>query len=148
MKVPEEAYPKVYLYRRIVQAKLFIDKHYPEKIDLNNISESAYFSKYHFIRIFKKIYRKTPHQYLISVRMMNAKQLLKTGHSITDVCYSVGFESPGSFTELFKREVGTNPSSYQAQYQKLIAEARKTPLKFVPNCYAESNSRIEKSNFR
>jgi hypothetical protein len=42
-KKETEEYPKIYLYRRIVQAKLFIDSHYAEKIDLDNISDEAYF---------------------------------------------------------------------------------------------------------
>ena len=72
-----EQYPKVYLYRRIVQAKLFIDNNYAENIDLDNISDEAYFSKFHFIRLFKNIYGKTPHQYLIFVRIEKAIELLK-----------------------------------------------------------------------
>lgn len=67
-----EEYPKIYLYRRLVQAKLFIDTHYADNIDLGNIPDEAYFSKFHFIRQFKDIYRKTPHQYLIFVRIEKA----------------------------------------------------------------------------
>ncbi|MFN2440773.1 MAG: helix-turn-helix transcriptional regulator, partial [Chitinophagaceae bacterium] len=53
-------YPKIYLYRRIVRAKLFIDDNYSENIDLDNIADEACFSKFHFARQFKKIYSKTP----------------------------------------------------------------------------------------
>ncbi|MEL6253160.1 MAG: AraC family transcriptional regulator [Bacteroidota bacterium] len=49
-----EAYPKVYLYRRVVQVKHYIDEHFSEKLDLDAISDEAYFSKYHFLRLFKK----------------------------------------------------------------------------------------------
>ncbi|HYG50869.1 MAG TPA: AraC family transcriptional regulator [Flavobacteriales bacterium] len=62
-------YPKIYLYRRIVDPKLFIDQNYADNIDLNNIADEVYFSKYHFCRQFRKIYGKTPHQYLIRVRI-------------------------------------------------------------------------------
>ena len=50
-----EQFPKIYLYRRVVQAKLFIDGHFDENIELDNIAEEACFSKFHFIRLFKKI---------------------------------------------------------------------------------------------
>jgi AraC-like DNA-binding protein len=70
-----ELYPRVYLYRRIVQAKLFIDSKYADKIDLDNISDEACFSKFHFIRLFNSIYGKTPHQYLTFVRIEKAQQL-------------------------------------------------------------------------
>src|SRR5688572_733274 len=101
MKEDKTSYPHMYLYRRIVQAKLFIDAHYPEALDLDEIADEACFSKFHFIRQFKKIYHKTPHQYLVSVRMQHALLLLKKGNGVTDVCYAVGFESPGSFCTLF-----------------------------------------------
>src|SRR5882762_9987631 len=91
--ISEDPYPKVYLYRRIVQSKLFIDRHYAKKIDLNNIADEAAFSKFHFVRLFKQAYAKTPYQYLTSVRIDNAKQLLKTNTAVTEVCFAVGFES-------------------------------------------------------
>ena len=59
----KEVHPKMYLYRRIVEAKLFIDKNYHQKIDLNTISDQACFSKYHFLRLFKKAYGNVPRYY-------------------------------------------------------------------------------------
>lgn len=129
-----ENYPKIFLYRRLVQSKLFIDNHFPEKIDLDDISDEAYCSKYHFIRLFKKIYGRTPHQYLSFVRLEQAKLKLKTNVSVIDVCLEVGFESPTSFTALFKRTYGKTPSEYKNEQLKLLSESRETPLKFVPGC--------------
>jgi len=134
-----EPYPKVYLYRRIVNAKLFIDEHFAERIDLNNIADEACFSKFHFIRLFNDIYKKTPHQYLSSVRIEKARELLTTGLNVADACYTVGFDSISSFTGLFKRITGHTPAAYQQQqFQKKRAMAQ-TPLKFIPNCFAEQN---------
>lgn len=135
-----EQYPKFYLYRRLVQAKLFIDNNYFEKIDLDNIADTAFFSKYHFIRLFKRIFRKTPHQYLISVRINNAKFLLKQERTIIDICYSVGFDSVSTFMELFKRHTGFTPSAFRSHHQKLKAELLKNPLKFIPGCFRSINS--------
>ena len=132
-----EAYPKVYLYRRIVQAKLFIDDNYSDTIDLNNIADEAFFSKFHFIRLFKKTYNKTPHQYLTFVRIEKAKQLLQSGRTIADVCYAVGYDSISSFSGLFKRTVGSTPSVYQEQQTKKKAALKKAPLTFIPNCFAQ-----------
>ena len=142
-----ESYPKVYLYRRIVQAKLFIDDHYSESIDLNNIADEAFFSRFHFIRLFKRTYNKTPHQYLIFIRMEKAKQLLQTGRSIANVCYAVGYDSISSFTGLFKHNTGVTPSAYQLQQQKKKAALKKSPLAFIPDCFARKKGWLEKSNF-
>lgn len=139
-----EQYPKIYWYRRLVQAKLFIDTHYTDNIDLGNIADEAYFSKFHFIRQFKSIYRKTPHQYLIFVRMEKAMELLKRGIPVSEVCYTVGFESLSSFSGLFKRTVGMAPSTYLLQQQKIKAQIVKSPLAFIPACFAEKSGWTEK----
>ncbi|MBD0365926.1 MAG: helix-turn-helix transcriptional regulator [Flavisolibacter sp.] len=142
-----EVYPKVYLYRRIVQAKLFMDNHYAENIDLNNIADEAFFSRFHFIRLFKKAYNKTPHQYLTFIRIGKAKQLLRNRTPIADVCYAVGFKSISSFTGLFKRTVGVTPSTYQQQQMKKKAALLEAPLTFIPNCFAGKKGWLQKSNF-
>lgn len=143
----KELYPKVYLYRRIVRAKLYIDMNYAENIDLDNIADEAFFSKFHFIRLFKKTYAKTPHQYLTFVRIERSKMLLQENMPIAEVCYAVGFDSVSSFTGLFKRIAGIPPSAYQKERQKIREEIKAIPLKFIPNCFAESNGWTEKSNF-
>ena len=140
-------YPKVYLYRRIVQAKLFIDSNYANNIDLGNIADEAYFSKFHFIRLFKKIYNKTPHQYLKVVRIENAMQLLRTDIPVSDVCYAVGFESLSSFSGLFKSLVGLTPSAYQIQQLQIKAQILKTPLQFIPGCFADKKGWTKKEQF-
>ena len=132
-------YPKLYFYRRIVQAKLFIDAHFADNIELDNIADEAYFSKFHFIRAFKNTYGKTPHQYLIFVRIENALELLKAGMTVSEVCYAVGFESLSSFSGLFKRVVGLNPSAYVAQQQNVQQQIKNSPLSFVPACFAEKS---------
>ena len=139
-----EQYPKVYLYKRIVQAKLFIDSNYACNIDLANIADEAYFSKFHFIRLFKNIYGKTPHQHLTAVRIEKAMLLLQTNKAVSEVCFSVGFESVSSFGSLFKRIVGVTPSAFMEEQQQMKKQIEKTPLKFVPGCFIYQNGWSEK----
>jgi AraC-like DNA-binding protein len=140
-------YPKIYLYRRIVQAKLFIDKFYPEKIDLANISDEAYFSKFHFIRLFKSIYGKTPHQYLIAVRIDKAQHFFQQNRSVSEVCFLVGFNSVSTFSGLFTKLVGKTPSQYLRYHNQRKARIKTKPLAFVPSCYAFMHGWTENSNF-
>lgn len=148
MKQTDNTYPKFYLYNRIVKAKLFIDKNYQNNIDLENIADEAYFSKFHFIRLFKSIYGKTPHQYLTQVRIENAKHLLRLNNSVSDTCLLVGFDSITSFATLFKKSEGKTPSEYQKQNRLRQEKIMAMPLAFIPNCFAEQNGWTKNSNFQ
>jgi AraC-like DNA-binding protein len=144
----EDQYPKWYLYRRIVKAKLFIDRFYADRIDLGNIADEAHFSKYHFIRLFKSVYGKTPNQYLAGVRIDRAKHLLRSGTSVRQACFSVGYESVSTFSSLFTATVGVTPSQYLHDCHDKKQQQASRPLDFVPGCYAfmhgwTGNSNIE-----
>jgi len=143
-----ETYPKIYLYKRIIQAKLFIDTQYSNYIDLNNIADEACFSKFHFIRLFKTIYGSTPHQYLTRVRIDNARLFLQKGVSVAETCMNVGFDSVSSFAALFKSYTRMGPAEYKKQFQKRNEEIIKHPLQFIPNCFAEKKGWTIKSNFQ
>jgi AraC-like DNA-binding protein len=134
-----EQYEKIYLYKRIVNAKLYIDSHFACNIDLDNISEQARFSKFHFIRLFKSIYGLTPKNHLIKTRIDNAKKLLLCGHSVLETGLMVGLESPTSFSGMFKKITGLTPSDYQKQEKARQSRIRQEPLQFVPNCFAKTH---------
>jgi len=51
----KDAFPKIYLYRRIVLAKLFIDDHFNEDINLSDLADEALFSKFHFYQFVSRI---------------------------------------------------------------------------------------------
>jgi AraC-like DNA-binding protein len=132
-----DAYPKAYLYRRIVQAKLFMDAHYAEPIDVDQISGEAAFSKFHFIRLFKEVYGVAPRAYLSNLRLDQAKQLLDEGTTVTDACYAVGFESITTFSRAFKRRAGIAPSAYRQERAERERHIAEKPMEHIPNCYAQ-----------
>ena len=142
------SYPKQYLYRQIVRAKLYIDENFASTIELDNIADEACFSKFHFCRLFRKIYGKTPHQYLTAVRIEAALRLLENGSSVKAACFAVGFDSISSFTGLFKRRVGMTPAEFQRNRHKVFDEISRMPLKHIPNCFAEKKGWTKNSNFR
>jgi AraC-like DNA-binding protein len=111
----KKLYPKPYLLAQIIRSKKFIDDNYTNNISLDDIACEAFFSKFHFIRLFKTYYGVTPYQYLTRVRVAEAKKLLQSGMAVSAACYGVGFESVPSFTKLFRVITGTTPFAYQSK---------------------------------
>jgi AraC-like DNA-binding protein len=127
------------VYQKIVSAKIFMDENFDQPLDLNIISRHSCISRFHFHRLFTRIYRKTPHRYLTQKRIDNAKQLLGENElSVSEICNNVGFESIGSFSILFKKEIGFAPQYYRnLAYQKKQL-AKEQPKHFIPHCFIES----------
>src|SRR4029078_10005365 len=94
------------IYQRIATAKIYIDNNYHEPIDLDQVSQQAFLSKFHFHRLFRQIYRRTPHQYLTWKRMNKAKDLLSENKPVTEVCNEVGFDIIGSLRVISKKDIG------------------------------------------
>lgn len=126
------------IYQRIAAAKIYIDENFHASLDLETISKQAFLSRFHFHRIFTQVYRHTPHQYLTRKRLDKAKDLLAENKQVTDVCNEVGFESIGSFSVLFKKEIGFAPQYYRNMAYKKKMELIAQPKKAIPHCFIES----------
>lgn len=127
------------VYTRIVAAKLYIDEHFREPIDLETISREACISRFHFHRLFTRIYHKTPHQYLTQKRIGLARELLAERQlSVGQICHCVGFESMGSFSDLFKKEIGLGPRLYRNIAWLKNQEAKENPVRFIPGCFIDT----------
>ncbi len=131
------------IYLRIATAKIYIDNNYHESIDLQEISQQAFLSRFHFHRLFTKIYRRTPHQYLTQKRLDKARDLLAENKPVTEVCNEVGFESIGSFSILFKKEIGFAPQYYRNQAWLKKQKQKEQPKAFIPHCFIE-NYKLDK----
>lgn len=110
-------------------ARRFLDRHYDTPITIEQLSREAALSPYYFIRLFRRTYKQTPHQYLVQQRIARAKELLRsTDLPITEICIAVGFESLGSFSTLFRKVAGISPTAYRCSVQP-------TPkLAYIPLC--------------
>ena len=116
-------------FHRLARARRLIDECYNLPLDLEQISKEACLSRFHFLRLFRRAFNKTPHQYLIQRRIEKAKELLTSSRlTVTDVCFEVGFESLGSFSTLFHKQVGHPPVAYRAiALRRRLEERRRIP---------------------
>jgi len=99
----------------VIGTRNYINNNYDSDLNLDLLSHIRFVSKYHLIRLFKKYYGQTPKQYLIDERIERSKEYLKTGMNITETCFAIGFESPCSFSTLFKSKTGITPTDFQKE---------------------------------
>lgn len=119
------------VYARLCRARELIDLCYDLPLNLDEISSHACFSRYHFLRLFRQAFDKTPHQYLVERRIEKAKELLSSEDlRVTDVCFEVGFQSLGSFSSLFHKSVGHPPITYRENIRETKAAKRQ-----IPGCF-------------
>ena len=101
--------------RTVIKTRNFINNNFEEELNLELLSHIQFISKFHLLRLFKKYYGLTIRQYLIETRLEKSKEFLSNGKSVTATCFAVGYESPSSFSTLFKSKTGLTPIRYQKQ---------------------------------
>ena len=101
------------------------------------IAGEAGLSTSEFIRRYAALHGETPHQHRIRARIDRAKMLLALGnHSVTDVCFEVGFQSLGSFSERFATMVGERPSAYRRRLRYVVSTPQQSFRRVVqPGCF-------------
>jgi AraC-like DNA-binding protein len=105
-----KASSKIEIYKRLCIAKDFLHSTFMEKPDLNMLSKTACLSVPQLIRQFKSVFKITPYQYLIGIRLEQAVELLKnTDNPIHEITWKCGFENVSAFCRAFKSAYGNQP---------------------------------------
>jgi AraC-like DNA-binding protein len=113
LAIRAECYPPEYLTDRLLLARAFIDAHDADDLDLDTMAKNAMLSKFHFARLFKRFYGRTPYQYLMERKLQKARSLLAQFETVQNTCHLLGFQSRTSFCALFKSHAGVSPSAYR-----------------------------------
>src|ERR1700709_2411362 len=115
--------------RHLLRAKDLADARYFEPLGVDDMARAAGLSPARFSREFRRAFGESPHAYLLTRRLERAASLLRmTDRSVSDVCFSVGLQSAGSFTSSFTRTYGMSPTAYRATFPPAAAHA------VVPSC--------------
>jgi AraC-like DNA-binding protein len=119
--------------RLLRKVKDRIDRDYAQPLDVEALARGVHMSAGHLSREFKKAYGDSPYSYLMTRRIERAMALLRRGDlSVTDVCFTVGCQSLGTFSTRFAELVGVPPSVYKQQADALAG---------VPSCVVKQVSR-------
>jgi AraC family transcriptional regulator len=98
------------LIRRMEIARELIQFANPSTLTVSDLAKKSSLSEFHFIRLYKKMYGRSPYQDVLQKKMKKALQLLQTTSlSIFEVAMSVGYEDQSSLSRLFKHHFGKTP---------------------------------------
>ncbi|RXJ72729.1 transcriptional regulator [Veronia nyctiphanis] len=123
--------------KRLNVSRDYIADNYQVRLSLPEMAEHSYMSPYHFLRVFKDMYGETPNEFLIRLRVKQAKKMLITENfSVSEVCEKVGYTSLGSFSSLFLKHTGMAPTLYRRKLWSLSSEEFRFPSQAIPACFA------------
>lgn len=92
----------------------YIEQNIEKEINLDNISKSIGYSKFHLNRVFAEQTGITIHKYLQNRRLtIAAEKLVKTDKSITQIAYEAGYDTQQSFSFAFKQVYLHSPKTYR-----------------------------------
>ncbi len=98
----------------VEEIRLYIDHHITENLQLSQIAEAFSYSREHIVRLFRKNYGITPHQYLIQSKIRLAmNMLMENKKSIEEISDFLNFSAPQHFSSTFLRFTGYRPSAYR-----------------------------------
>lgn len=103
----------------IEKIMLYITEHYMENISLSTIAEDVGLSDAYLSKLFKKVTGLGFKEYLITVRILNAKKLLKeTTYPVSRIAFDCGFNDSNYFSKMFHQLSDCTPLQYRKRKQK------------------------------
>ncbi|MGM7723319.1 response regulator transcription factor [Metabacillus sp. Hm71] len=102
----------------VENVRRYLDKHYASEISLTTLSEKFHINSAYLSEIFKQHVGKNFSDYLVELRMTNAREFLKDEQlKIIDVAYLAGFSNSGYFSTVFKKHFGQTPAEFRKSLQ-------------------------------
>ncbi|MBP3391232.1 MAG: helix-turn-helix transcriptional regulator [Clostridia bacterium] len=97
---------------------LYIHNQYNKQITLDELSRMIHFNKCYFVKIFRSLVGMSPYEYIINLRINEAKQLLiNTSFSVNKIADQIGFLDTNNFIRRFRSRTGVSPLQYRKQFK-------------------------------
>ena len=104
----------------VARVREYIDAHYSEDLNRAGMSDLSMLDDNDFGEAFRLSTGFTPYDYLITVRIAQARRLLlNTDMPVREVAAAVGYENTSSFSEIFAAKTGVSPSGFRKAYNRL-----------------------------
>lgn len=95
-----------------------LNAHLSGSLSLDEICETLHYGKTHLCTFFKQKTGKSIYQAYLSLKMEEAKKLIRSGISFTEIAYRLGYSSLAHFSDSFKKHTGRTPLEYEASIRK------------------------------
>ena len=95
---------------RILELMDYLDQNLAEDLDIDQLAQRFFISKYHMMRLFHQETGTTILSYLTQRRLLKARELMNGGMRATEACFACGFRSYSSFTRAYGKHFGTTPT--------------------------------------
>ena len=103
----------------MLKVKNYIKAHINDNLRLEKLANLAGMTPTAFSRYFKAHTGKNLSDYIVDIRLgQAARQLVDTTDSVSEICYSCGFNTLSNFNRLFRKRKGCNPTEFREKYQK------------------------------
>ena len=123
-------------FRRLCRGRDLLASEYRSRVFLAQAAREACLSEFHFHRVFCATFGETPHDFVTRLRMDQARQMLASERSVTEVCFEVGYESLGSFSSKFRAQFGRSPAEFQSEMRRIFGYHAPWRVLMIPRCFA------------
>ena len=113
-RADEELHP----FKKMIRVIDYLQKHYKEELEIDNLASLANLSKSQFHRSFKKLFRMPPLQFVLKLRIQNSTKLLRRSTlNIGEIAFQCGFNDQNYFARCFNRACGMSPREFRRKFQ-------------------------------
>jgi len=99
---------------RVLRSIEYMEDNLSRALSLREIASASGYSRFHFLRLFKRVVGQTPHAFLMGRRVVRAQGLLRQGRSLADVAYQTGFADQAHLNRRFKQIAGVTPGEFSS----------------------------------
>lgn len=114
----ENQHPDSSKFQTMLRITKYIDQHYTEDLNIQDIGETLHLHPNYIHRLFKELKQMTPVHYITSKRLALAQEcLLSTDAAISEIAETCGFSSASYFSSIFKKYCSMTPNDFRDRYQ-------------------------------
>ena len=105
-------------FQRLAPAVRYLEERFREHVKLSDLADFCGLSSTHIHRLFQRLLRMSPTEYLLALRLQEARRLLvTTDESLSEIALGTGFFDQSHFTKRFRKMTGMTPTQFRKTFQ-------------------------------